>query len=281
MRAAFMAGAFCALAAAASRDYKFEAREPVHHTFAKNTTLDIDLVSGSINVIGDGGDNIRVDGEKVMRAATQEELERAKKEVVLDANEKAGTAQLYANGPFRNNSHASENHGFHEHDDRRYDVAFNLTAHVPRAMALRLRNVNGEVKTEGTAGAFDVSAVNGPITMTSIAGSGIVSTVNGPLIASFRENPKADSHFKTLNGKLDVSFQPGLNANMAFKTLNGQAYTDFESVALASAPGTAELRNGKRVFRTNDFRNVQVGAGGPELKFETLNGDIRVARQAR
>ena len=45
-----------------------------------------------------------------------------KREVMLDVNEKNGTAQLYVNGPFRENNRASENHGFHEHNDRHYDV---------------------------------------------------------------------------------------------------------------------------------------------------------------
>src|SRR5580698_3341721 len=85
-------------AIAAHRDYKLEEREAFHHTFSSDATLDVDAVSGNITVLGDGGNTIRVDGEKVIRAADQEEVQRAKREVVLDINEKNGIAQLYVNG---------------------------------------------------------------------------------------------------------------------------------------------------------------------------------------
>ncbi len=49
-----------------------------------------------------------------MRGADAQALDRARKEVTLDINEKDGIAQLYVNGPFRDNGHSSENHGFHD-----------------------------------------------------------------------------------------------------------------------------------------------------------------------
>ena len=51
------------LAAASRSDYKVEEREPIHQIFTKDTSLDIDSVSGSITVTGDGGNTIRVEGE--------------------------------------------------------------------------------------------------------------------------------------------------------------------------------------------------------------------------
>jgi len=271
------------MAAAGQSDYKVEDREAIHHTFSKDTSLDVDNVNGSITVVGDGGNTIRVEGEKIVRAADQAEVQRAKREVVLDVNEKNGIAQLYVNGPFRDNNggHSSEDHGFHEPRDRHYQVTFNFTIHVPRATGLRLHTVNGEVKAEETSGKFDVKDVNGGITLTNIAGSGTADTVNGPAVVKFRENPKSDSSFKTLNGKLEVSFQPSLAADLRLKTLNGKAYTDFEVTAQATPAEPGESRNGKFVYKSNRFTSMRVGAGGPELKFETLNGDIHIQKQSR
>ena len=42
-----------------------------------------------------------------------------------------------------------------------YEVTYNFNIHVPRDTELRLRNVNGEIKTEQTGGKFDISGVNG------------------------------------------------------------------------------------------------------------------------
>jgi hypothetical protein len=241
-----LAGAVFGLAvileAAPRRDYKVEEREAIHHVFSNDNSLDVDCVNGSIAVTGDSGGTIRVEGEKIIRAADRQEVERAKREVVLDINEKDGIGQLYVNGPFRDNGHASQDHGFHDHRDREYEVTYNFTIHVPRAAGLRLRTVNGAVKAEDTAGKFDVHNINGGITMTNIAGSGTADTMNGPTIVAFRENPRGDSYFKSFNGRVDVTFQPDLSADVRLKTFNGSAYTDFDVTALATVAGSAERR---------------------------------------
>jgi DUF4097 and DUF4098 domain-containing protein YvlB len=266
------------LTAATHRDYKPEDREPIRHTFNKDDALEVDNVNGSITVIGDSGATIRVEGEKIIRAADQTELQRAKREVVLDANEKDGAARLYVNGPFRNNDHSSQNHGFHESRDRQYEVVYNFVIRVPRATDLKLHTINGDLKADDTTGKFNIKGINGSITMTNVAGYGTADTLNGPTLITFRENPKQDSYFKSFNGKVDVTLQPGLSANLRVKTFNGQAYTDFDVTALANTPETGELRNGKFVYKSNQFQTMKVGNGGPELKFESFNGSIHIQK---
>jgi hypothetical protein len=266
------------VSSAAKRDWNTESMEAIHHMFNSVTTLDVDNVNGQIQIVGDGGSTIRVDGEKIIRAIDQKEVERAKREVVLDINEKDGVAQLYVNGPFRDNSHGSQDHGFHEHGDREYEVTYNFTIHVPRETGLQLRTVNGEVKTDQTSGKFDVRGVNGGVTMTSVAGSGKINTVNGPLLVSFRENPKAATSFHSVNGRIEATFQPNLAADLSFKTVNGATYTDFDATALASPAGTAERKDGRFVYKANRMSSVRIGSGGPELSFETVNGAIRIQK---
>jgi DUF4097 and DUF4098 domain-containing protein YvlB len=269
-----------AFALASTAAWNTEAREPLHYTFSNDTTLDLDDVNGTIQITGDGGNTIRVEGEKIIRATSQQEIERAKKEVTLDVNEKDHIAQLYVNGPFRHNRNGDEDHGFHVHnDDHGYEVTYNFNIHVPRDTELRLRSVNGEIKAEQTGGKFDISAVNGPINMTAAAGSGNAHTVNGRLTVSFRENPKAAVDFKTVNGAIDASFPPNLSADLSVKTLNGPVYTDFDSTALAQPAGTAERKNGKFVYKQDRHTNLRIGSGGPELKFETVNGEIRIKKE--
>lgn len=169
-------------------------------------------------------------------------------------NEKDRVAQFYVNGPFRQGR-----------DDHGYDVTYNFNIHIPRDTELRLRNANGEIKTNQTGGRFDIAGVNGPVSMTAASGSGSVHTVNGRLTVAFRENPKAAVDFKTVNGAIEASFPPGLSADLRFKTLNGPVYTDFDTTLLA---------------KVERHSNVRVGAGGPELKFETVNGEIRIKKEA-
>src|SRR5580658_3678777 len=180
-RIAFAIVAF-ALAAtvldASRRNWTAEAREPFHYNFSNDKALDVDNVDGTIQVVGDNGNTIRVEGERILRADDQQALDRAKRDVKLDVNEKDGTAQLYVNGPFRGNGHSIDDHGFHLHyDSHEYEVTYNFTIHVPRDTGLRLRTVNGEIKTEETRGKFDVHGVNGSVTMTGVAGYGALQTV--------------------------------------------------------------------------------------------------------
>ncbi len=262
----------------ASRDWNTEAREPFHYSFSGDRTIDVDNVNGTIQVTGDGGNTIRVEGERVTHARDRDAVDRAGREVKLDVNERGGIAQLYVNGPFRGNNRTSDYHGFHSHSDANdYEVDYNFNIHVPRETELRLRSVNGEMKTDQTSGKFDLHSVNGAVGMTAIAGSGAVNVVNGRIRIAFRENPKAPSEFHSVNGAIEATFPPNLSADLRLSTVNGQAYTDFDASALANAP-LAQNGNGKFVYKSDRLTRVRIGSGGPELKFETVNGDIRIKK---
>ena len=270
-----------ALNASSRRDYRIEDKEPVHHIFTGDQSLDSDTVNGTITVIGDGGNTIRVDGERIIRADDQADLARAKKDDVLDINEKNGIAQLFENGPFRNSGHTSEDHGFHDPSDRRYEVEYNLTIHVPRETGLRVRTVNGGVQAQDTSGIFDVKSVNGVIGMTNVSGSGAAAAVNGANIVSFHQNPRADSAFTSVNGRIELTFHPDLSADLALKTVNGGMYTDFESSALAPSAGMALRENGKFVYKSRGTSRLRIGSGGPQLRVETVNGSIQIKKATK
>jgi DUF4097 and DUF4098 domain-containing protein YvlB len=96
---------------------------------------------------------------------------------------------------------------------------------------------------------------------------------------TFTANPKQPSSFKTVNGNVDVQFLDGLSAEFAMKTMNGGLFTDFDVEPLPSQVAAAgERRNGKFVYRANEFTRVRVGSGGPQVTFETLNGNVRARR---
>jgi DUF4097 and DUF4098 domain-containing protein YvlB len=161
-----------------------------------------------------------------------------------------------------------------------YEVKFDFTIRVPRSAAIRLCTINsGDIIVNGTQGDFDVTNVNGLVEMRGVAGAGRAHTVNGPVTVTFAANPKQPASFKTVNGNVDVQFLDGLSADFAMKTMNGGLFTDFDTQPLASkvaVPG--ERRNGRFVYHANEFAHVRVGSGGPELTFETLNGNVRARR---
>ena len=249
-----------------------QVRDKVSHTFGRDTTLDVDNVNGMIEVIGDGGSAIRLEGERIIRADTKDEAERAKKEVTLDLNEKNGVAQVYVNGPFR--GHGTDSHGFHEHDNddrhyQHYQVIYNLTLHVPRETALEIRSVTGGIRVSGTRGKFSIRTVNGSVNASGIDGQGEIRTVNGAVTVAFTSTPEGSTSFEAVNGKIDVTLPADLKAELHLRTVNGSAFTDFDAVA----PAGSRIDLGRRAGHSADLK---VGGGGVALDFKTVNGGITI-----
>ena len=242
--------------------------------------LDVRNTNGFIKVEGTNDSSVQMSIHKVIRAETRDDLAQAQGEVQLNFRDGAPRVEAtvidrrghVCGEPWRDDG---------ERWDRvHYDVRFDFTIRVPRDAAVRLCTINGgDVTVTGTRGDFDVSNVNGLIDMNRVAGSGRAHTVNGPVTVTFTANPKQPSSFKSVNGNIDVTFLQGLSADFAMKTFNGGLFTDFDVQPLASpSPGGAERRNGRFVYRGNEFTRVRVGGGGPEITFETLNGNVRTRR---
>ena len=109
-------------------------------------------------------------------------------------------------------------------------------------------------------------------TQTRLAGLGFADE------AAFAAAPSGPSVFRTVNGRVTVTLPGTLSADLRLKTLHGGLYTDFDTTPLPTR-ATAERREGRLVFRPDRHASVRVGSGGPELTFETINGDVEVRKQ--
>jgi len=256
--------------------------ETIRKTFtlsAAHKILDVDNVFGSIDVVGGQGDQVQLVVNKTIYAESKDRMDTAKKEVTLDITDQPDLLKLYVNGPFRCNCNNGLGGGgcVNWHGDSGYTVKMDFQLQVPRNIEVKLRTVNsGHVHVRDVAGNFSVHNVNGGVEMQNIAGSGTAKTVNGGVKVSFTENPRENSDFGTINGNIELYFVRGLSADFRFKTMNGAIYSDFEMASLPARPVSAEHRGSKFVFRSDRFTGGRIGNGGPEIKTENLNGDIRV-----
>jgi len=252
--------------------------ETISKTFAMNTVnsprvLEIDNVFGSIDVIGSAVDQAQLVVKKTIRAESKEKIEQAKKDVTLDINQQGNSVNLYVNGPFRCQCQGCVN------IDREtgYVIKMDFELQVPINTSLKLRTVNeGHVKVRNVSGEYTVRNVNGGIEMLNVGGSGHVRTVNGGVKVTFRENPHANSEYASLNGDVELYFVRNLSADFRFKTFNGGVYSDFLLAALPQQAIKEERRNGKLILRADRYTGGRVGNGGPEIRVENFNGDIRV-----
>lgn len=257
-------------AAALCATQPLEEKSNEHKSFAGVHELIVDNVTGFIEVTASNGNSVEMDLEKSLRATSQDRLSLARKEVSLAVTQEGGLLRLLVDGPFRN------------HGNPGYEFTYDFKIKVPHNISLDLRTVNkSHILVEGTSGDFKISNVNGGIDMREVEGSGSVHTVNGPVKVTFARNPTGPTSFKSVNGTLDVSFRPGLAADVKMKTMNGQMFTDFPVTTLPVSSTAPERRNGMLVWKSNRMTGVRIGSGGPELSFETLNGDVLIKNREK
>ncbi|HYL35753.1 MAG TPA: hypothetical protein VEV17_07570 [Bryobacteraceae bacterium] len=263
--------------------YGFDAqeKETIRQSYPPSARVEIDNVDGSIHVTGYDGNQIQMVAEKTIVADSQDRLDAARREVKLDVSQSGDTLKFFVDGPFR--CHCGDaGSGIHDDGHRGYRVTYDFDLKVPAAAIFKLATVNrGDVRIERTTGDYDLRNVNGGIELVEVSGRGDAHTVNGGIQASFAKNPAAACSFKTVNGSIEASFQPGLSADVRLKNFNGAAYTDFEVAALPLATPATERRGGRLVYRARASNGVRIGAGGPELKFDTLNGSIRILNRGQ
>ncbi|HYQ86972.1 MAG TPA: DUF4097 family beta strand repeat-containing protein [Bacteroidota bacterium] len=238
--------------------------------------LVVDNISGSISVAGATGNGVELVAHQTIRGESEARIEVAKQKVHLEISEEPDRILIYVDTPWRCSDGSIHSRG---RDYYGYDVEYDFELKVPAETDLSLKTVNhGAVSVKNVEGAFHIENVNGGITMSGIAGSGSFSTVNGDIKVEFTKNPASNSTFQTINGRLDAEFAEDLSADLRLKTFNGEVYTDYTVTSLPAASFTEKRHERKKVFRNSDSFRVRVGHGGPELFFDTLNGDIYIVK---
>ena len=279
-------------------DYPVKKSETIEKnlSFAGGTepqTLKIDNIFGSISVSGYNGKTVLLTAKKTIRAKTNQSMEDAKKEVILDISTKGNSIDVVVDGPFRD-----EKGGCHWNSRKLgYIVQYDFQVKVPFKTGLNvktindgdvdvsdiqgessIKNVNGKITVKNLKGDFLVHTVNGRIKMDGITGSGEAHTVNGKVSVLFDKNPGSDCSFKTINGNLELDCLPGLSGDFKLKTFNGKIYSDFPATYLPSSPTKGERKEGKYVYKSSGFQSVRIGNGGPAIKMDTFNGNIIITK---
>jgi hypothetical protein len=264
-----------------AEDYKLTKTEDIQKTLSfpepgRAKGLQVDNIFGAIRLEGYGGRDVQLKVRKTIKARNQAALDRALQEVDLDITTDNNTIDLYVDGPFRD----QDEEGRRGRRNPGYQVHYDFEIKVPVKTDILLKTVTeGDIEVSNIEGEFEVRNVNGKVTIEEIAGAGTAHTVNGAVRVTFSRNPGAECSFKTINGDLDVYFASGLSADFSLKTFNGDILSDFPVTYLPQKPGKAERKGGKYVYRSNRFVGVRTGNGGPEMKMDTLNGDILIHKR--
>lgn len=272
------------------RDWKSFKTEDIRKTLsfpdpAKPGEVAVDNIFGPVTVEGYAGSEVVLEARKIVYARDEARARKAEDEVRLDVAVKGNTIEAYVDGPFREEDREGRSKGVRIRRDPGYRVYYGFRLKVPAASRLYVSTVtDGDVEIRGVEGAFDVRNVNGKVRVVDAAAAGDARTVNGGVTVVFRREPGGACLFKTVNGDVEVGFPAAPAADFRIETMNGEAYSDFDVTRLPrSLPVREERRerDGKFVYRWDGAYGVRSGKGGPEIRLETLTGDVLIAKRSK
>jgi putative adhesin len=156
-----------------------------------------------------------------------------------------------------------------------------LHVQVPANTSVHLGCVNdGDIAVSGVTGEIEISNVNGGIELRDVSGSVVAETVNGPVVVTFRRlEPGKAMAFSSFNGNVDVTFPADLKATVRMRSDQGEIYSDWD-VQLDRRPAKieAEREGGRQKIRLEKDIVGTINGGGPEIRFQTFNGNIFIRR---
>jgi hypothetical protein len=232
----------------------FDREVPVRDASA----LALTVTNGDVSIEGDGGDTVRLEGTKWARG-DESVLDR----LGLQVDREDDLLRIDGN-----------------EEDFSRPVGIDVDATIPNSLPVRraattngdvtLRSVsgdgltvkssNGEILLESVDAAPKLETVNGDVTARGLSDLASVKTTNGAVDLDL-DGLGADARIGTTNGDVEVGLG-GIDARIVARTTNGE-------VSIQGLDVTIDSVGDRRVEGT-------IGEGGPTLRIETVNGDVRI-----
>ena len=250
---------------------------------AERSTVAIYNIFGSVTVQGYAGNQVVIEATRTISAPDAGTLATGRQEAQLGFTQHGDSVVIYLAGPFdsRPRRH-DERRGNSNQRDVAYSYQFDFVVKVPQQVGLTASTVNnGTVRVLEVSGPLHVHNVNGAIALQNARGTTEAVTVNGNVEASYAASPPGASSYHTINGQIKVQYPASLGADLHFKSMHGELYTDFPSPKMLPAQVTKNQQDqgSGTVYKLTKETAVRIGKGGPDLRFETLNGDVTITKR--
>lgn len=245
--------------------------------------LQIYNINGGVTVDGYDGKVIQITAKKRIETYQQSDLDRALEELQFVVEENGDQVLIYLDAPFIEVKRYDEKIGYRiDNWDQDYDFLYDITIKLPQHTKLKASTINrGKVVINNVlANQLSANNVNGEIELNDVSGKTEAATVNGDIRARYVSNPTGNSTYETINGTIEVFYPENLGADIRFQSLHGDLYTDFKNIKRLNTQveQMKDKRGGAISYRVDKFSPVRIGEGGPEFRFEVLNGDVYIKR---
>jgi hypothetical protein len=224
---------------------------------APENVLKIKDTNGNIAAEATGGDEVEVTAEKSGPGADEVKIEMVQRP--------DGVTFCAILPGMKNNDQCKQDGEWHptnRHDETKVD----FTVRVPQNIRFSAENVNGNVTAKDMGRVVRASSVNGRVRVSTKSWAE-VSSVNGDVEARMGEADWTGTlKIETVNGSIELELPGDISTDLAFKSVNGELESDFPLTVQGSLSGHS--------------MKGRIGAGGRELKIETVNGSVRLKRNS-
>lgn len=247
-------------------------RELISKEFAATSLISIDNITGAISVQGYAGSTIKVEIEKVIIAATDDELQRGIEETKVNISESANGKHLYLDSPYSafntDTSEFSYKNNCGDTSCFSYKFQLHYKLKVPFNTNLKLSTINGgDIDVKDVQGdKLIVKHISGSISLEDISGATDAFTISGGIKASYADNPNAQSSYITTSGQIEIAYAEGLNAEVTYEIKDGVLLTEFDAVSL-------NKKQHKHISKSLKSP-LKIGSGSVDLFFKTTSGDV-------
>jgi hypothetical protein len=140
-----------------------------------------------------------------------------------------------------------------------------VTIKAPRAIALTLKGINGNVSTGEIDGPLEAKGINGRVELGAANQYFEIAGINGSVVVGLGQLGDRGARLNGINGGIEMRLAKGLNADLTARGMNGNVRSDIPDVIVDSE------EHGSRY-------SAHIGTGGSPITLSGINGNVRLTR---
>jgi DUF4097 and DUF4098 domain-containing protein YvlB len=231
----------------------------------RNGTFDLSNVSGDVVITGGGGDDVRIDARKHVRARDEADAKALLQGMEIQVSERSGLVEVRTEFPRRRN----------------WSGGVDYTIALPNGANVAVRTVNGDLRLTNVRGELRAETVSGDVIAASVGRVRSLKTVSGDLQVTDAQGD--DVALQTVSG--DVIVRNARGRSIELEAVSGDLRfidVEFDRANLRTISGDIEYagrlaRSGRYDLQSHsgDIRLSPVGNTGFDLDASTFSGDVR------
>jgi hypothetical protein len=150
------------------------------------------------------------------------------------------------------------------------DVEVDYEVRLPAGVDFKGIVVSGDITASDLRSDVDIQTVEGTIDVVT-TGRAWAQSVSGDIEIAMGDFSGGDLDFHTVSGDITLWLPPDFSADVEFSSLSGDFDTDFD----------IDIRGERKRRWIGSKIEGTIGAGGRDLSFSTISGDVELRRARR